>query len=79
LPLAFFAMGGNQGSRRCVVGGMTGYFDPDRWYRTERTILETRRESSELDDRRYSEALRDLDWRYDQIVSRIGNTFRGSR
>jgi hypothetical protein len=58
---------------------MTGYFDPDRWYRTERSTLESRKERHELDDRRFSEALRDLEWRYDQIVSRIGTTVRGSR
>ncbi len=58
---------------------MPSYFDPDRWYRTERTILETRRERHELDEPDYSEALRDLEWRSDEIVTRIGDAFRGTR
>jgi hypothetical protein len=58
---------------------MSSYFDPDRWYQTERTLLETRRERRELDDHRYSEALQDLEWRYDEMVSRIGRAFRGAR
>ncbi len=54
-------------------------FDPDRWYRTERALLETRRKSRDLDDARYLEALADLEWRYDEIVNRIERRFRGVR
>ena len=54
-------------------------FDPDRWYRMERMLLDTRRERRELDDQRHSEALEDLEWRYDEMVSRIDRRFRGCR
>ena len=54
-------------------------FDLDCWYLMERALLETRRERRELDDHRYSEALQDLEWRYDEMVSRIGRAFRGAR
>ena len=55
---------------------MSHNFNPDRWYQTELALLEARRERKEIDNRLYLEALQDLDWRYEEMVSRIGRSLR---
>lgn len=55
---------------------MTYNFDPDRWYERERAAIERRHASGELDDRRFEEALEDLESRLEAMLSRLDGSFQ---
>lgn len=54
---------------------MTYNFDPDRWLDSHRAALEQRRQRGEIDDAEYASELRELDRRYEEMVSRLDGTY----
>ena len=54
---------------------MTYNFDPERWYETQRALLDARRREGELDDRQYEAAVEDLDRRYEEMLDRLDGSF----
>ena len=54
---------------------MTYNFDPERWYETQRALLDARRREGELDDRQYEAAVEDLDRRYEEMTARLSRSF----
>ncbi len=55
---------------------MTYNFDADRWYERQRNLLDARRSAGELDDGQYERELQDLERRYDEMTSRLDNSFQ---
>jgi hypothetical protein len=55
---------------------MTYNFDPDRWYDRQRALLDSRRASGQLDDEQFERELDDLEKRYDEMTTRLDNTFQ---
>jgi hypothetical protein len=55
---------------------MTYNFDPDRWYETQRALLDARKRDGELDDRGFEAALEDLDRRYEEMLDRLDGSFK---
>ena len=55
---------------------MTYNFDADRWYENQRALLVARRESGELDENAFAEALEELDRRFEEMLSRLDGSFR---
>ena len=55
---------------------MTYNFDADKWYESQRALLEARRERGELDEDAFAAAVADLDRRYDEMVTRLDGSFR---
>ena len=55
---------------------MTYNFDADRWYENQRALLVARRESGELDENAFAEALEELDRRFDEMLSRLDGSFQ---
>lgn len=60
-----------------VVGGraMTYNFDPEKWLEAQRAVLEARRTRGELGDVEMEAELRELDRRYDELVTRLDGTY----
>ena len=60
-----------------VVGGraMTYNFDPEKWFEAQRAVLEARRARGEFDDAEIEAELRELDRRYDELVTRLDGTY----
>ncbi|MGD1147486.1 MAG: hypothetical protein ABR961_06015 [Thermoanaerobaculaceae bacterium] len=54
---------------------MTYNFDAERWYENQRALLEARRQRGELDDPAFTEALEDLDRRYEEMAARLNRSF----
>ena len=54
---------------------MTYNFDPDRWLEAHRAALERRRQRGEIDDAEYESELRELDRRYEEMVTRLDGTY----
>ncbi len=55
---------------------MTYNFDPDRWYDDQRTLLEARRESGEIDQQTFDQKIEELDRRYEQMLDRLDGTYQ---
>ena len=55
---------------------MTYNFDPDQWYENTRAVLVARRERGELDETAFSDALAELDRRYEEMLTRLDGSFR---
>lgn len=55
---------------------MTYNFDPDRWYETQRALIEARLRDGELDARAYETAVEDLDRRYEEMLDRLDGSFK---
>ena len=55
---------------------MTYNFDPDQWFEAHRAVLETCRERGEIDDAALEAELKELDQRYDDLVSRLDGTYQ---
>ena len=55
---------------------MTYNFDPERWYENERTLLEVRYKSGEIDPQALEDALDNLDQRYDEMIKRLDGTYK---
>jgi hypothetical protein len=55
---------------------MTYNFDPDRWYEDQRRLLERRRQNGTLDEAAFEEAARELDRRYEAMLSRLDGTYQ---
>ncbi len=60
-----------------VVGGraMTYNFDPEKWLEARRAVLDARRARGELGDVEMEAELRELDRRYDELVTRLDGTY----
>jgi hypothetical protein len=54
---------------------MTYNFDPDRWLEANRAALEARRDRGEIDSSELEAGLRELDRRYEEMVSRLDGTY----
>jgi hypothetical protein len=54
---------------------MTYNFDPDRWYESQKRLLENRLESGEIDEVEYQLELDELDTRYEEMVRRLDGTY----
>jgi hypothetical protein len=54
---------------------MTYNFDPDRWLEANRAALEARRQRGEIDDEEYEIELRELDRRYEDMITRLDGTY----
>ena len=55
---------------------MTYNFDPERWYENERTAIDARFKSGEINARQYKDAIEDLDARYDDMLDRLDGTYQ---
>ena len=55
---------------------MTYNFDTDRWYENERSMLDHRRKTGEINKREYEDAIRDLDRRYHEMLDRLDGTYQ---
>jgi hypothetical protein len=55
---------------------VTYNFDPDRWYEGQRALLTARRDRGELDDTAFTEALEELDRRYEEMLTRLDGSFQ---
>ena len=55
---------------------MTYNFDPDRWYENERRMLEHQLKKGEMDAESFRQALKALDRRYDEMVTRLDGTYQ---
>jgi hypothetical protein len=55
---------------------MTYNFDADRWYENQRGLLVARRERGELDESAFTEALDELDCRFEEMLSRLDGSFQ---
>lgn len=55
---------------------MTYNFDPDRWYENERSAIDERLKSGEINAREYEDAIEDLDARYDEMLDRLDGTYQ---
>ena len=55
---------------------MSYNFDPDRWYENERGMLEHRYKKGEISGREYSDAIRDLERRYNDMLDRLDGTYQ---
>ena len=55
---------------------MTYNFDADRWYERERLRLDKRLADGEIDQATADRILADLDRRYDEMVTRLDQTFQ---
>ncbi len=55
---------------------MTYNFDPDRWYETQRALIEARLRDGELDARAYESAVEELDARYEAMLDRLDGSFK---
>ncbi len=55
---------------------MTYNFDPDEWYDRELAFIEGRHRRGELDDAQLTQAVEDLDRRYDEMTDRLDGTYR---
>jgi hypothetical protein len=55
---------------------MTYNFDPERWYKDERGILDSRYKKGELSERQYADAVTELDRRYDEMLTRLDGTYQ---
>ena len=54
---------------------MTYNFDADRWYENQRTLLDRKRKSGELDEEAFAAALDELDRRYEEMTTRLSRPF----
>jgi hypothetical protein len=55
---------------------VTYNFDPDQWYENTKAALVARRECGELDEAGFSDALAELDRRYEEMLTRLDGSFR---
>ena len=55
---------------------MTYNFDVDRWFETQKALLDARLQRGELDTEAYRLALEDLDRRADEMLTRLDGTFQ---
>jgi hypothetical protein len=55
---------------------MTYNFDPDRWYDNQRALIDARRAAGTLDEDEFARALEDLERRYEEMLERVGRSFR---
>ena len=55
---------------------MTYNFDPDRWYEDERAILEARYKAGGISETEYTDAISELDRRYDEMIDRLDGTYQ---
>ena len=55
---------------------MTYNFDPDNWYDMERSALETRYKTGEINAKALKRALEDLDRQYDEMLGRLDGTYQ---
>ncbi len=55
---------------------MTYNFDADRWYENQRALLVARRDRGELDERAFSDAVDELDRRFEEMLSRLDGSFQ---
>ena len=54
---------------------MTYNFDPDRWLEANRAALAARRDRGEINDDEYETELRELDRRYEDMITRLDGTY----
>jgi hypothetical protein len=54
---------------------VTYNFDPDRWLEAHRAALAARRDRGEIDDDEYQVELRELDLRYEDMITRLDGTY----
>ncbi len=55
---------------------MTYNFDPDRWYKNERSAIETDYRSGKKTAQQYNDAIEDLYRRYDEMMDRLDGTYQ---
>ena len=55
---------------------MTYNFDPDNWYDMERSALEARYKTGEINAKALKRALEDLDRQYDEMLGRLDGTYQ---
>ena len=56
-------------------GAMTYNFDPEKWLEAQRAVLEARRARGEFGEADMETELRELDRRYDELVTRLDGTY----
>jgi len=54
---------------------MTYNFDPDRWMKAHRAVLEACRDRGEIDDAELEAELLELDQRYEEMIARLDGTY----
>jgi hypothetical protein len=54
---------------------MTYNFDPDRWLEANRAALAARRDRGEINEAEYETGLRELDRRYEDMITRLDGTY----
>ena len=54
---------------------MTYNFDAERWYENQNALLEARRRRGEFDDTAFTEALEEIDRRYEEMIARLDRSF----
>ena len=55
---------------------MTYNFDPDNWYDMERSALEARYKTGEINAQALKRALEDLDRRHNEMLVRLDGTYQ---
>ena len=55
---------------------MTYNFDPDRWYKDERGMLDARHKAGEISEQEYKKTLSELERRYDEMLDRLDGTYQ---
>ena len=55
---------------------MTYNFDPDRWYKNERSAIEADHRSGNKTAQQYNNAIEDLYRKYDEMMDRLDGTYQ---